>query len=97
MRPSPIKHCNHCVLVNENLLLDSVEQYLSSIKFDDDIKSVLAKKLKNHYNVKNGNTYYHLNKCMEETETIKINHNLVDATYPSFSPTPNLLFSQSSL
>ena len=75
MRPSPIKHCPHCVLVNENLLLDAVEQYLSSIKFDNDIKSVLAKKLKNHYNVKNGNTYYQLNKCMEEIETIKNNQN----------------------
>ena len=70
MKHSPIKGCNHCYNVSERALLKEVDKGLSSIRFDDELKSALADKLKHQYEIQNGNTYYHLNKSRDELENI---------------------------
>lgn len=62
MKHSPIKGCNHCYNVSERTLLKEVDKGLSSIRFDDELKSALADRLKHQYKIQNENTYYHLNK-----------------------------------
>ena len=61
MKHSPIKGCNHCYNVSERTLLKEVDKGLSSIRFDDELKSALADRLKHQYKIQNENTYYHLN------------------------------------
>lgn len=52
--------------------MKEVDKGLSSIRFDDELKSALADKLKHQYEIQNGNTYYHLNKSRDELEDITI-------------------------
>ena len=52
------------------MLLEEVGKHLSSIVLDDKIKAALSKKLKHHYDLKNQNTYYNLEKSKNELEEL---------------------------
>ena len=59
--------CKHC----EKVLLKDVEKHLSSIHFDDDLKSALAIRLKKQYEATHGNTYYQLEKNRNELADVE--------------------------
>ena len=70
MRHTAIKDCKHCDNITEKMLLEEVGKHLSSIVLDDKIKAALSKKLKHHYDLKNQNTYYNLEKSKNELEEL---------------------------
>ena len=73
LRHTDLKNCEHCNNVSEKVLLKDVEKHLSSIHFDDDLKSALAIRLKKQYEATHGNTYYQLEKNRNELADIEEN------------------------
>lgn len=70
LRHTAIKDCKHCDNINEKMLLEEVEKHLSSIVLDDEIRVALSKKLKHLYDLKNQNTYYHIETSKNELEEL---------------------------
>lgn len=73
LRHTDLKNCEHCNNVSEKVLLKDVEKHLSSIHFDDDLKSALAIRLKKQYEATHGNTYYQLEKNRNELADVEEN------------------------
>ena len=73
LRHTDLKHCEHCNNISEKVLLKDVEKHLSSIHFDDDLKSALAIRLKKQYEATHGNTYYQLEKNRNELADVEKN------------------------
>ena len=73
LRHTDLKNCEHCSNVSEKVLLKDVEKHLSSIHFDDDLKSALAIRLKKQYEATHGNTYYQLEKNRNELADVEEN------------------------
>ena len=71
LRHTDLKNCEHCSNVSEKVLLKDVEKHLSSIHFDDDLKSALAIRLKKQYEATHGNTYYQLEKNRNELADVE--------------------------
>ena len=72
-KDTDLKNCEHCNNVSEKVLLKDVEKHLSSIHFDDDLKSALAIRLKKQYEATHGNTYYQLEKNRNELADVEEN------------------------